>query len=210
MLSLKTLGDLRLIPNTFQRPKPLLLLVYLALEGAKDRRHIAELFWSDAANPASSLRVALTQIRQGAPDAVLEDGQKLGFGLTSDVQELLESIRNRDFHNVSTLYSGAFLEGFLLPDWSGELEEWVYATRESIAAQVRGALLREAEKIATTWDQWESDDDARFVDRAAANLPARREAFARRYEDIVLATLAGHGASAKRAAVPAHQSPLKR
>ncbi len=152
MVRLKTLGDLRLIPNTFQRPKPLLLLVYLALEGAKDRRHIAELFWSDAANPASSLRVALTQLRQGVENAVLEDGQKLGFGLTSDVQELLESIRNRDFQNVSTLYSGAFLEGFVLPDWSSELEEWVYATRESIAAQVRGALLREAEKIATTGD----------------------------------------------------------
>ncbi len=150
MVRLKTLGELKLIATTFQRPKPLLLLVYLALEGAKDRRHIAQLFWSDAANPASSLRVALTQLRQGVENAVLEDGQKLAFALTSDVQNLLESVRNRDFQNVAALYSGAFLEGFVLPDWSSELEEWVYATRESIAAQVRGALLYEAEQLAAS------------------------------------------------------------
>jgi glycosyltransferase involved in cell wall biosynthesis len=67
-----------------------------------------------------------------------------------------------------------------------------------------------AEKMSATWGQWNADEDARFVDRAAANLPARREAFARRYEDIVLATLARHGAGAKRATVSAHQSSLKR
>ena len=66
-----------------------------------------------------------------------------------------------------------------------------------------------AEKMSVTWDRWDADADAQFVDRAVASLPGRRQAFARRYEDIVLATLARHGAGARRAAMPAHQNPLK-
>jgi glycosyltransferase involved in cell wall biosynthesis len=65
-----------------------------------------------------------------------------------------------------------------------------------------------ADKMAEAWDRWDVDDDARFVERAAANLAGRREAFARRYEEIVLATLARHGAGVKPAAVSARQSPL--
>jgi glycosyltransferase involved in cell wall biosynthesis len=67
-----------------------------------------------------------------------------------------------------------------------------------------------AERMSGTWDRWDADVDAQFVERAAASLPGRREAFARRYEDIVLSTLARHGTGVKRAAVPAHQSALKR
>ena len=66
-MRLQTLGGLRLEGADFQRPKPLLLLAYLAVEGAKDRRHLAELFWPDASEPATSLRVALGQLRKGAP-----------------------------------------------------------------------------------------------------------------------------------------------
>ena len=71
-----------------------------------------------------------------------------------------------------------------------------------------GSLL--AEKMSSTWDQWDNDVDGQFIDRAAARLPARRRAFARRYEDIVLATLARHDAGVKRAEVPAPQSHLER
>jgi glycosyltransferase involved in cell wall biosynthesis len=67
-----------------------------------------------------------------------------------------------------------------------------------------------AERISGTLDRWDADVDAQFVERAAASLRGRREAFARRYEDIVLSTLARHGMGVKRAAVPAHQSALKR
>jgi glycosyltransferase involved in cell wall biosynthesis len=67
-----------------------------------------------------------------------------------------------------------------------------------------------AERMTETWDQWDADDDAQFFERAAASLPGRRGAFARRYEDIVLSTLARHGTGVNRAAVPAHQSALKR
>jgi predicted ATPase len=46
------------------------------------------------------------------------------------------------------LYQGPFLANFSLLDWSAELEEWVYSTREFIASRVRGALLQLAEQDA--------------------------------------------------------------
>ncbi len=147
-MRLQTLGGLRLEPSDFHRPKPLLLLAYLAIEGAKDRRHLAELFWPEASEPATSLRVALGQLRKGAPQAISDDGRRLSLGVECDAPELLETIRDHRFERVPPLYAGAFLEGFWLPDWGAELEEWVYATREFIASQVRAGLVRLAESEA--------------------------------------------------------------
>jgi glycosyltransferase involved in cell wall biosynthesis len=65
-----------------------------------------------------------------------------------------------------------------------------------------------AVKMSEAWVRWDAGDDLRFFQRAAANLASRREAFARRYEEIVLATLARQGAYVKRAAGSARQSPM--
>lgn len=62
-MRLPTLGGLRLEGGSFSRSKPLLPLAYLALEGAKERRFLAELFWLGAANPRRSLNTALHQLR---------------------------------------------------------------------------------------------------------------------------------------------------
>ena len=67
-----------------------------------------------------------------------------------------------------------------------------------------------ADKMSDAWDRWDAAADARSVDRAAANLAARREAFARRYEEIVLATLARHGVGEKLAAPSVRESPRSR
>ncbi len=61
---LHTLGGLRLAGSNFGREKPLLLLAYLALEGPKPRRFLAELFWPEAADPLNSLAVALAKLRK--------------------------------------------------------------------------------------------------------------------------------------------------
>ena len=148
LMRLQTLGGLKLEASDFQRPKPLLLLAYLALEGAKDRRHLAEFFWSDASEPATSLRVALGQLRKGATQALNDDGGRISLALESDVAKLIEAIREQQFERVPALYTGSFLEGFVLPDWSAELEEWVYTTREFLAAQVRDVLVRISESQA--------------------------------------------------------------
>jgi glycosyltransferase involved in cell wall biosynthesis len=67
-----------------------------------------------------------------------------------------------------------------------------------------------ADKMSDAWDRWDAAADAQSVDRATANLAARREAFARRYEEIVLATLARHGVGEKRAAPSVRESPRSR
>lgn len=67
-----------------------------------------------------------------------------------------------------------------------------------------------AERMSEVWDSWDAHADAQSIERAAANLVARREAFARRYEEIVLATLAQHDLGKKQAAASASQSPQSR
>jgi glycosyltransferase involved in cell wall biosynthesis len=67
-----------------------------------------------------------------------------------------------------------------------------------------------ADKMSDAWDRWDAVADAQSVERAAANLAARREAFARRYEEIVLVTLTRHGAAKNPAAITARQNPVKR
>jgi predicted ATPase/Flp pilus assembly protein TadD len=143
---LETLGGLKLAG--FQRPKPLLLLTYLALEGPQNRRHLAELFWPDAADPMKSLTVALTRLRQGAPNVVDADNVRAWATVKTDAQEMVELLEQGKLEEALAVYRGPFLEGFYLPDWSVELEEWVYKTREFLAGQVREALLGLAERAA--------------------------------------------------------------
>jgi hypothetical protein len=46
-MHLRTLGGLVLHGAKTRREKPLLLVAYLALEGSRPRRTLAELFWPD-------------------------------------------------------------------------------------------------------------------------------------------------------------------
>ena len=147
-MKLKTLGGLGLDGAPLSRPKPLLLLAYLSLEGAKERRSLAELFYLGAAKPMASLRGALKQIRDEAAGAATVEGSKLVPGLTSDATKLLKASEQHDDEQTVALYSGAFLDGFHLKDVGIELEEWVYTTREYIAQQVRAAHLRLAQQNA--------------------------------------------------------------
>jgi predicted ATPase len=149
---LHTLGGLKLEPTPFTRPKPLLLLAYLALEGAQSRRHIAELFWPEASDHMKSLTVALAHLRKDAPGAIAADNNKIWTTVTSDVKELLEQLDKHESQKALELYQGAFLEGFYLAELGVELEEWVYKTREYIAGRVRGAMLELAETKAASGD----------------------------------------------------------
>ncbi len=149
---LKTLGRLELRAGKLSRPKPLLLLTYLALEGAKDRRHLSELFYLGAANPLAGLRVALQHIREDADSALVTEGSTLKAAVSADALELLEAAERRASSSVVHLYQGPFLEGFYLKDWSSELEEWVLGTREFLADLVRQALLNLGELSAAKGD----------------------------------------------------------
>jgi predicted ATPase len=140
---LYTLSGLRLEHTNFTRPKPLLLLAYLCLEGKKDKRFLAELFWPGASNHLNSLAKALSQLRQvGVID---NDDSHAWATVSSDVNEFLDALEQRDLGAVITLYQDSFLSGFYLPDWGTELEEWIYTTREFLAAQMREVWLELAE-----------------------------------------------------------------
>ncbi len=161
-MQLQALGGLRLTSTTFTRPKPLLLLSYLALEGPQQRKHLAELFWSEG-NRMKSLSMALTLLRQGAGEVFEADKKQVKTTLPSDVKDLLEALDKSDWEKANELYTGAFLEGIVLDDWSSELEEWVYTTREYLAERVQYALLNLAENAAKKQD---FDTAATFAERA--------------------------------------------
>lgn len=147
---LRTLGGLELTHTAFTRPKPLLLLAYLALEGPQDRRHLAELFWPEAADHMKSLTVALSQLRQGAPGAIEADHQRCWVALKSDAQAFLSRLDQGELEEALEGYPAPFLRGFHLPELGVELEEWVLKTREYLAGRARQALLALAEREAAS------------------------------------------------------------
>jgi predicted ATPase len=160
------LGGLRLEPGSFTQPKPLVLLSYLSLEGSQPRRQLAELFWREGQR-MKSLSMTLNRLRRGAGDVVAADERQARAKLRSDAQVLLESLDKSDWQKASELYTGAFLEGVVLDDWSNELEEWVYTTREYLAERVQYALLNLAEEAAKNQDF----DTARDLAERAYKLP---------------------------------------
>jgi predicted ATPase len=166
MAQLKALGGLRLEGTAFTRPTPLLLLTYLSLEGSQQRRHLAELFWQDG-NRMKSLSMTLTRLRQGAREVIEADEKRVWSTLKSDAKELLESLDKSHWYEASELYTGAFLEDVVLEDWSSELEEWVYTTREYLAERVQYALLNLSEEVAKKRDF----DKARELAERACKLP---------------------------------------
>jgi DNA-binding SARP family transcriptional activator len=123
------------------RPKPLLLLAYLNLEGPRSRRDLAELFWRDSKDPMQNLRTALSQINRDAPEAIQTDDKKIWTEVKSDVDELEALLQDHKLEAALELYQGTFLEGFDLDEIGEELEEWVFRHRERVAGQIRDVLL---------------------------------------------------------------------
>ena len=85
---LRTLGQLKLEPSSFSMMKPLLMLVYVALEGPQVRRKLADLFWQDSSNPMKSVSMALTRLRQGAEESIQVNKNIVSTNLPLDVQAL--------------------------------------------------------------------------------------------------------------------------
>ncbi len=142
-LMLRTLGQLRVEGCPLGRTKPLLLLAYLALEGPKPRRHLAELFWPGVEDPLNNLSVALNALRT---HGLVEGQDILKARVPCDVEELRRALRQKDFPRVRALYQGAFLEG-ADAHLGEELEEWVWSTRERIAREVYRAYREAAEGL---------------------------------------------------------------
>lgn len=147
-MRLKTLGELSLEGSDFNQSRPLLLLAYLCLEGAQERRHMAELFWPQSSNAVRNLTTVLSRLRKVNDALVLSDGNKLQSKLACDANALLQACEQQDDVTVTELHQERFLEGFYLKDIGTELEEWLYQTRETLATKVRYARLHVAEQKA--------------------------------------------------------------
>ncbi|MEX2502373.1 MAG: tetratricopeptide repeat protein, partial [Trueperaceae bacterium] len=146
-MRLRTLGGLELEGPPMRRPKPLLLLAYLALEGRQPRRRLSNLFWPDSADGRNRLSVTLKRLRSEAPGTVDADATSVATTLACDVHELHDALASEDVDRVLRLHHGAFLAGVDLKVGI-EVEEWLYDTRERLADRAREVLLRRAERLA--------------------------------------------------------------
>lgn len=144
-MRLHTLGGLRLEGSDFRRPKALLLLAYLTLEGPQERHHLAELFWPGAVRARTDLSTTLSRLRKHAPSSVEADAAKVWSSLESDHGALFQAIEQGQLSRATGLYQGKFLAGFDTKALGAELEEWLYSTREFLAAQVQKVQLQLAE-----------------------------------------------------------------
>ncbi|WP_161884104.1 tetratricopeptide repeat protein [Deinococcus alpinitundrae] len=168
-MRLRTLGGLSLEGSGLGRPKPLLLLTYLTLEGPRARRFLGELFWPEASNPTNSIAVAVRQIRQAVPDVLQDDGVRLWADLPCDALDFERAVRAKQPQVAFELYQGAFLDASELLEWGPELEEWAYAKRESLAEALRETALAFAERQAA---MGHFESSALWVERAVRVLGA--------------------------------------
>jgi predicted ATPase len=147
LMQLITFGRLALERGALTRQKPLLLLAYLAVEGAKPRRHLAELFFSETSDPLNSLSRALSYLRKEAPNLVKADNTRAWATAESDAVAFMRHADAGELETCTHLYGGAFADDLSIPV-SSELEEWVLGTREYFAGRQRDILLRLAEQRA--------------------------------------------------------------
>lgn len=147
---LRTLGGLALVEPRFTREKPLLLLAYLALEGARPRRDVAALFWPDSPNPMNNLAVALNKLRKIG--VVGADEARTWCEIACDAVTLREVVRDGRWRDAADLYAGAFADGLNFEDVGPDLEEWVYEMRERLAREVQTAWSNLAHDAAARGD----------------------------------------------------------
>jgi hypothetical protein len=153
-----TLGALRVTNRRLTRPKPLLLLAYLAHEGPTDRERLARLFFPDAHDPRDALSTSLGRLgdlvgRGGSGD------ERVEARVVADSHAFLAAALECDAPVALELYRGAFAQGHdrtLGP----ELEEWVLATRELLASVARDLHLQVARTSAARDDRCAAWDHA--------------------------------------------------
>lgn len=171
-MQLFTFGKVRLSSCDFSRPKPLLLLSYVTLEGPRERRRLADLFWLETSSAKDELQkklgklsVVLTQFKKEGltvfPDTPGLD--PLPSLVTCDATLFLQAVDNNDLKKAVELYKAPFLHDLGKPleglEVSNVVLEWVLEKREYFAEKARAAMLQLAEdahaagkiKEATKW-----------------------------------------------------------
>lgn len=149
-MRLVTLGPLNLVESSMHRPKPLLLLAYLALQGPTVKRYLAELFFPHSKDRADALATTLARLRQhGVP--ISDQDRIISTSILCDAIDFKRDMDTKSYNNALILYKGAFAKGLELT-LSSELEEWLLAERERFASLAREAHLALGERALTAGD----------------------------------------------------------
>ncbi len=163
MITCRTLGPLAVTVDGAEPPSELLwrkhaaLLVYLARSPrrARSREHLIGVLWGDRPEPAArhSLREAVHVLRRCAGEAGVETAGeqiRLAEGAVDLDVDRLESLAARgDWSGAAELATGAFLEGFSVPD-APEFEDWLAAERlawKRRCVDVLGNRARDLERL---------------------------------------------------------------
>ncbi|WP_425146573.1 ATP-binding protein [Deinococcus sp.] len=123
------------------RPRRLLTLTYLALEGVTDRASLASVFWDnlDSDTARSRLRLELHRIAHSPLGAYLKvDGERLHLSVECDAARLLEAHAAGQAQQVVSLYRGELLS--TLSADTPALQGWLEMRREELARHVCSAL----------------------------------------------------------------------
>lgn len=153
-----TLGSLRVTNRRMTRPKPLLLLAYLAHEGPTDRERLARLFFPDAYDPRDALSTSLLRLGDLVDRGSGGDARVRAL-VAADSQGFLAAALEWDASLALTLYRGTFAQGHdrgLGP----ELEEWLFTTRELLASVARDLHVQVARSSAARDDRCAAWDHA--------------------------------------------------
>ncbi|SMB78242.1 Tetratricopeptide repeat-containing protein [Deinococcus hopiensis KR-140] len=128
--------------------KGLLLLTYLALEGATPRSRLADLFWPDRAeHVARNNLVQLLRRMRAAYGAELVIGHEkltLAGALSTDVQVLLDG-------SADSIAKAELLQGLTVED-SEDLADWLNVQRERLDHRRAQLLTRRAEALEAQGD----------------------------------------------------------
>lgn len=193
-MELRTLGALSLEGSTFTRPKPLLLLAYLALEGPQPRSSLTRLFWPTGKNPSDSLSTTLRRLASAHPHLIESEGSRLRTSVPHDAGHLLQALDEKRDEAI-TLYRGPFLHG-VSPSIGEEIDEWVHSTREYLAERVQRLYLERAERSFAAGREHEIRPDA----EAAYTLPGAPPLDPGNLERLARLLVVGNSPLAKRAA----------
>ena len=145
---IRALGNLTLDGSDFPYPKLLLLLTYLSLEGAQQRRRVAQLFWPGASDPRNRLSVSLGRIEKALPGVLDCDRELVATTLQTDVALVRAAMTQARHADAVAAYAGRFLNGLALTGFGEELAEWISGTTDELARLVQHAHLGLAEALA--------------------------------------------------------------
>ena len=150
-MRLLTLGELRLEGSAFREPQPLLLLTYLAWQGACLPKELQSLFWprqTDNTKRSKSLSEALRRLKKLDPNLLDLERGRLGCRVPVDAKAFRRAVSENEYERALELYRGPFLYGLeeTRLRLGEELSEWLSSERAALQTSFAGVLLALAEE----------------------------------------------------------------